>query len=148
MREVTKESLLDFVNRDLIPIVRSISPGIANAITEVTEVIEVQCALEVVNLTGAANTTTLEHAGKYLRVSHTAATQLTIPPFSSVAYDVGTVLPFVQAGAGQLTIVASAGVTIHVPSLLTLRTAEQYSAGYLVNVAQDEWDCIGDMDLA
>jgi hypothetical protein len=43
----------------------------------------------------------------------------TIPPNSSVAYDVGTVLQFGQMGVGAASFVAGAGVTFLTPHSLT-----------------------------
>lgn len=72
-----------------------------------------------------------------------SATTFTVPPNSSVAFQIGTVISFRQYGAGQLTIAAGAGVTLRTPSSLTTRAL--YSSGALHKRATDEWVVSGDM---
>lgn len=71
------------------------------------------------------------------------AVNWTIPPNSSVAYRIGTVIQACQYGAGQITIVAGAGVTIRTPSSLTSRA--QYSTIGVRKRATDEWVAFGDL---
>lgn len=67
----------------------------------------------------------------------------TIPPNSSVAYRIGTVIQACQYGAGQITIAAGAGVTIRTASSLTSRA--QYSTIGVRKRATDEWVAFGDL---
>jgi hypothetical protein len=74
----------------------------------------------------------------------TAATQsFTIPPNSTAAFTINTVIAFRQYGTSQLTIVAGAGVTLRTASSLTARA--QYSSGSIHKRATDEWVVAGDM---
>lgn len=95
------------------------------------------------SLTGASNTTALAHAGKLFGVSHSSATNLTIPPASSVAYPLGTIMNVYQEGAGALSFVAGSGVTLRCSRTLTCRA--QYSAVSCMNVATDVWLLAGDL---
>ena len=65
-----------------------------------------------------------------------SANNLTVPPNSSVAFDVGTQIVIEQRGAGTTTIVAGAGVTINA---VTLVMGTQYSTVVLVKQATDLW---------
>jgi hypothetical protein len=100
----------------------------------------------VVTLTGASNTLDITQWKKVLLVNNAAATTLTVPPNSSVAFPVGTVIEFYQYGAGQVTVVAGGGVTIRTPETLLLR--KQYSSASLRKVATNEWMLAGDLQLA
>lgn len=72
----------------------------------------------------------------------TAAT-VTVPPNSSVAFPVGTIIEIHQYGAGQVTMAAGAGVTLRNPSSLTTRA--QYSTIGLRQRAANEWVVSGDL---
>jgi hypothetical protein len=71
----------------------------------------------------------------------------TIPPNSSVAYPVGTVLNFTQLGAGQVTIAQGSGVTITstgaTSSAPKLRT--RYSGASAIQLSADNWVVMGDI---
>lgn len=66
----------------------------------------------------------------------------TIPPNSSVAFPVGTVLLIGQAGAGQVTIAAGVGVTIRTPN--GAKTAQQWSQAAATQRAANDWIISGD----
>lgn len=87
----------------------------------------------------------LSDLGAYLRMDVAAANTLTVPASSSVNFPVGTQIPVRQAGAGQTTIVADAGVTINTAETLKLR--KRHSMVTLVKVGTDEWDLTGDVEL-
>lgn len=68
----------------------------------------------------------------------------TIPTNASVAFEVGTVIILCQKNTGQLTIVASGGVTLlSADSLVKTRT--QYSYAFLEKVSTDTWRLVGDL---
>jgi hypothetical protein len=96
----------------------------------------------VANNQTASYTLVLADAGKVVEVNNASAVNLTVPPNSSVAFPVGTVVEVWQQGAGQVTIVAGSGVTIRTPSTLILRA--QYSSVSLRKRATDEWVLAGD----
>ena len=103
-------------------------------------------ALETVALNNqtASYTLVLTDANKLVEVNNAAANTLTVPPNSSVAFPVGTVIDIAQQGAGQTTITAGAGVTLRSRGG-ALKIAGQYGMASLVNRAIDEWYVTGDL---
>lgn len=95
--------------------------------------------------TGTAYTLAIaDQYGKTVTLSNASANTCTVPPNSSVAFPVGTVINVVQIGAGQTTITAGAGVTINsADAKLKLRV--QYSGATLVKTATDTWILFGDI---
>lgn len=85
--------------------------------------------------TGTTYTLVLDDADKTVTMTNAAASTLTVPPNSSVAFPVGTSLTVAQLGAGLLTITAGAGVTI---SGLPIVMA-QYRGVRLIKTATDTW---------
>lgn len=75
-------------------------------------------------------------------MSNASANTLTVPPNSSVAFPVGTVIQVIQLGAAQTTVAAGSGVTINTAS--TLKTRAQYSCLVLTQVAANVWVLGGD----
>lgn len=93
----------------------------------------------VANRQTASYTLVLTDANnKIVEMNVGSANNLTIPPNSSVAFPIGTVITFVQYGAGLTTTVAGAGVTIRSSSGL-LTAAAQYSAVVIEKTGTDEW---------
>lgn len=89
-------------------------------------------------------TLVLTDLNKVVEMNVAGANTLTVPPNSSVAFPVGTVVEGVQWGAGQTTITPGAGVTIRA-SGGKLKTTAQYSAFSLRKVATDEWHAAGEL---
>lgn len=87
-------------------------------------------------------TLALADAGTAVETTSATGVNITVPPNSSVAFPVGTVVELLQYGAGQITVVAGAGVTIRTASSLTSRA--QYSLLSLRKRATDEWVLSGD----
>lgn len=77
--------------------------------------------------------------------TNASATSFTVPPDATLNFDLGATIPFGQNAAGQLTIVAGSGVTIHTPETLKLR--KQYSMGAVVKKATNVWQITGDLEL-
>ena len=67
---------------------------------------------------------------------------VTVPPHSSVAYPVGTVMNLRQMGAGQVTVTPGSGVTINSPHGMSTNT--RYSTITLINNGTDTWVLNGD----
>jgi hypothetical protein len=86
----------------------------------------------------------LGDAGKVVEMNVGSANTLTIPPNSSVAFEVGTTIEGVQYGAGQTTITPGGGVTIR-SSGAKLKTTAQYSSFTLRKIATDEWIAAGEL---
>ncbi|MDL9948564.1 hypothetical protein QSJ19_23860 [Gordonia sp. ABSL11-1] len=63
-------------------------------------------------------TLVLGDASRAVEVSNISPAQVTVPPRSSVAFPVGTVIELVQAGNGQVTLVAGSAVTLRTAGTL------------------------------
>jgi hypothetical protein len=99
--------------------------------------------------TGTTYTPVLSDANDtYITLSNASPITFTVPPNSSVAYPVGTVLTIEQIGAGQVTVAQGSGVTVNVYSADTLNLAGQYAVATLVKRATDTWTLTGRLELA
>lgn len=87
-------------------------------------------------------TLVLADADTVIEVNSATGKTVTVPPNSSVAFPVGTVVQVCQYGAGQVTLAPGAGVTLRQASSLTTRA--QYSTVTLRKRATDEWVVGGD----
>ncbi len=91
--------------------------------------------------TGTGYTLVLGDAGKFVTMTNAGASTLTVPPNSSVAFPVGTVIEGAQLGAGQVTLTPGSGVTINATP--GLKVAAQYGTYGLLKVATDTWLAMG-----
>jgi hypothetical protein len=87
-------------------------------------------------------TLVLGDAGTVIEFTSASAVTLTVPPNSSVAFAVGTIIEILQYGAGQVTVAPGAGVTLN--SADGLKTRAQYSTLSLRKRATNEWMVVGD----
>lgn len=92
--------------------------------------------------TGTSYTTVLADAGKMITCNNASAITVNIPRSSTVAYEAGTVLSFVQKGAGQITLTPISGVTLNGAN--GLKTASQYSVISCWKEDTDTWIVYGD----
>lgn len=90
-----------------------------------------------VNTQTDSYTLVLADAGKVIEMNKATAVNLTVPPNSSVAYPIGTLIEVWAMGAGAVTLVAGAGVTLRTPETLVLDG--QYATAVLRKRATDEW---------
>lgn len=102
------------------------------------------------NTQTANYTLVLGDAGKCVDVNHaTNAITVTVPPNSSVAFPVGTVIEICRYGAGTCTIAPGAGVTlpnrVQVAGTANRTIASQLSTASLRKRATDEWVLVGDI---
>jgi hypothetical protein len=97
-----------------------------------------------INTQAGAYTLVLSDSGKYVRMTSATAVNLTVPTNASVAFPVGTIVQVRQAGAGQITLVASGGVTVNTAETLKLR--KNGSTAALVKISTDGWDLTGDLE--
>lgn len=83
-------------------------------------------------------------------IRRTAATAqtLTIAPNATQGFDIGHKLDAIQDGAGALTIVAGAGVTINRIATKTLVVAGQHGRVTLTKLATNVWNASGDLTAA
>lgn len=96
------------------------------------------------NTQTASYTAVLGDAGKVVEMNVASANTFTIPPNSSVAFPIGTIMEVFQLGAGQTTITAGAGVTFRSDGAKT-KTAAQYATATVRKRATDEWVLAGDL---
>jgi hypothetical protein len=95
--------------------------------------------------TGTAYTTVIGDANSCVTMNNAAANAVTIPPNSSVAYPVGTVLTFEQLGAGLTTITEGAGVTFCQwqggcsTGVAALATVAPYDIAQIKQTATNTW---------
>lgn len=94
--------------------------------------------------TGTTYTFVLEDAYRITEATNASDILLTVPPSSSLNYDLDSKIPFSGGGAGKVTVEGGAGVTINSPFSLSLD--EQYSRGLLTKVAADTWILSGGID--
>lgn len=81
---------------------------------------------------------------KYIRFTNASAKTITAQPNATTAIPVGSVIVFINIGAGNLTITPGAAVTINKPSTQTF-VLGQYASATLTKVGTDEWDLAGGM---
>lgn len=84
-----------------------------------------------------------DDGGCYLAFSNGSAVSLTIPPDAAVRYRDGTVIQLEQAGAGQVTVLAGSGVTLHASSS-HVASAAQYAVMTLTKRSANLWTLSGD----
>lgn len=89
-------------------------------------------------------TLVLADSGKYMSMTKATALSLTVPPNASVAFPIGTEIDLGQEGAGQLSVVAGAGVTI-LSKDGNLKLTKQYSGATLKKRATNTWVLYGDL---
>lgn len=94
--------------------------------------------------TGTTYTLALTDQVKLVSCSNAAAITLTVPPNSTVAFPVGSQVILYQAGAGQVTITAGAGVTIR-SNGAKLKLTGQYAVATLIKIGTDEWIAAGNL---
>ncbi|OAM77688.1 glycine-rich domain-containing protein [Devosia elaeis] len=85
---------------------------------------------------------------KLKRLLDASGVTLTIPPASSVAFAVGTILTFEQAGAGQVTIEEGPGVNVIVPSGQTNKSAGENSIFQAAKIDTDMWVVFGALETS
>jgi len=92
--------------------------------------------------TGTTYTLVLADAHKVLTLNNASPITLTVPPESSVAFEIGDQVNLLQLGAGQVTVAAGSGVTLRAQGS-KVKLNGQYAIGTLVKIASDEWVLVG-----
>jgi len=95
------------------------------------------------NVQTANYTLALADVDRYVVANSASALTFTVPPNSSVAFPIGSVIPLYRHGTGTLTVAQGSGVTVRTASSLTLRA--QYSEAALRKRGTDEWVLSGDL---
>lgn len=99
-------------------------------------------ASSYINSQSDSYTIVLGDAGKLIKMTKATASNLTVPPNSSVAFPTGTEIEVLEYGAGQVTIVAGSGVTLR-SAASALKIAAQYASVSLKKLGTDEWAVVG-----
>jgi hypothetical protein len=94
--------------------------------------------------TGTTYTLVLTDANNSIGFSNASAITVTVPPNSSVAFPVGSLVELRAVGAGQITVAPGSGVTLRSPGG-ALKSRVQYSAISLLKIATDAWSVQGDL---
>lgn len=89
-------------------------------------------------------TAVLADTGKTKLQTSGSASTFTVPPNTSVAFSLGTLIAVVQAGTGTVTLTQGAGVTINAPGGL-VDTNVQHSVVNLLKTGTDTWLASGDL---
>lgn len=116
---------------------------VANAATARTNL---GAAAEVLALNEQTDSYTLvlaDGVDKLVVMNKGTAVNLTIPPNADVAFPVGTIIPITQKGAGQVTLVAGAGVTL--TGTPGLKLSAQYALAGVVKLATNTWYAFGSL---
>lgn len=96
--------------------------------------------LTSIDTSSTSFTPALSDAAKKYRFTSSSAIAYTVPPNSSVAYPVGTILYWRQAGTGQITFSQGSGVTLNPDGK---KSTAQYAEGAIVKTATNTWDLVG-----
>jgi hypothetical protein len=90
------------------------------------------------------HTLVLTDAGKLIEVSSTSAQTVTIPPYSSVAFPVGTQILVTQLGNGQVSIAPGSGVTLNSKDG-NRKLSATHCGVTLIKTRTDTWVALGDL---
>ena len=127
------------------PVFANITAGTAMTVTEGTGTLELSSTGTTLNnQTGTTYTFVIGDAGKFVTFSNASAVTVTVPTNASVAFATGTMIGFMQLGAGQVSFSAAGGVTINSADSL-VSTYGQYSTGILIKTDTNVWSLSGDL---
>lgn len=97
--------------------------------------------------TGTTYTFVLADAYKLVTASNGSSQTYTIPPSSSVNFELGTTINVVQLGSGQVSLSQGVGVTILSTAVTSSapKIRAQYALATCIKVASDSWVVVGDI---
>jgi len=95
--------------------------------------------------TTTSYTPVLTDTGTILTINNSSPITVTIPPNSSVGFEIGAKIDIVQTGTGQVTVQGGSGVTVNSTPSLSLRA--QYSAASCIKTDTDIWVLVGDLQV-
>jgi hypothetical protein len=99
----------------------------------------------VPNVQTTSYTLALTDVWQGLVMNSPTAVTVTVPPNASVPFQIGSIIPWYGLGAGLITFVGGAGVTLETRVGGTLVSAVQRSSGGLWMRAVDTWVVSGDL---
>jgi len=136
---------------DTFTILRAQEGSSARTIISTDQIMAAITAKTLTDLERAASSTqasgytfALGDANTVVESTSATAVNFTIPPNSSVAFPIGTVIEILQYGAGTITIVAGAGVTLR-SNGSKVNTSGQYATVGIRQRAANEWVLSGDL---
>lgn len=94
--------------------------------------------------TGTTYTFVLGDSGKIVSLTNASPVTATVPPNSSVAFPLGTVIDVIAGGAGAVSLAEGSGVTIN-SKADSLTLSAQYSEARLVKFGTNSWWLYGDL---
>jgi hypothetical protein len=87
-------------------------------------------------------------AQSYLRFTAAVQQICTIPTNANVTFPIGTQINIRQAGTGVALVAGASGVVVNYSADFLPQTRTQSSSIALIKVGTDEWDLMGDLELA
>lgn len=102
----------------------------------------------VILLLGTAYQTDVAHAENFLSMSNVAAITYTIQPDSALDLPIGTAIEIAQNGAGKVTVVPGAGVTLLKGASFNAATMETHAIITLIKTSPDVWRLGGMLEAA
>lgn len=96
------------------------------------------------SISGTSDTLVIGDAGNLVQSTNGSGTTITVPPNSSVAFEIGTQIDFTQEGAGQVTFAQGDGVTIN-SSDSKKKINKRYESATLIKTATNTWTLIGSL---
>lgn len=102
--------------------------------------------MRLVTETGTTRTLVATDANADIDCTHGSGCTVTVPPHSSVPFELGTVVLFEQSGAAQVTLAAGVGVTLTTSE--TLKTLKQHSVIGIIKKATNTWKVFGEREIA
>lgn len=142
--EITGSNLeLTYASTNYTPTSNTLGGHVEGINTVLGNIVENPFELQdIVSFTGASDLL-LSWANDYVRCTSASAVNVTVQPVATIAHTPKTVITIRQAAAGQVTLVAGAGVTLNVRAAEGLKTAEQHAEIQLTHVSNDVWDIRG-----
>jgi len=133
------------VNEDTLFILTTNDPITVGSTSLSFSTLSAQAEATAVNTqTGTSYTLVLGDANDIVEMNNASANTLTIPPNSSVAFPVGTIISVTQLGAGATTVSADTGVTLNGVSTGSADLSAQYSGVSIYKRDTDAWIIQGD----
>ena len=97
-------------------------------------------------ITATSYTLKYSDAFKKNKANSSSAQTITIPPNSSVTYDIDQEIVIQRLGTGSVTITPGSGVTLNIPSGFLAKIKGQYDAVSLVQTAINVWVIYGALE--
>jgi hypothetical protein len=112
-----------------------------DAVTTATDAAVGKGFLSINAQTGTTYTLVLTDVGKAITMTNGSASTLTIPLNATAAIPVGTSIPVIQLGAGQVTVVIVATGTVN--GYPGVKLSGQYAVASLLKIATNTWIVTG-----